>query len=86
MCLLSHASVLFPSDPPRLKWTTGETKCWGGGGSDKKLILTEGQQGEHHSACYLGIELGFGGFLAHGVYTSVADSDGGGRDVRPPPP
>ena len=31
-----------------------------GGGSDKKLILTEGQQGEHHSACYLGIELGFG--------------------------
>ena len=32
----------------------------GGGGSDKKLILTEGQQGEHHSACYLGIELGFG--------------------------
>ena len=62
MCLLSHASVLFPSDPSRLKWTTGKTKCWGGGGGSdkKKLILTEGQQGEHHSACYIGIELGFG--------------------------
>ena len=35
---------------------------WGGGGGapTKKLILTEGQQGEHHSACYLGIEFGFG--------------------------
>ena len=47
---------------------------WGGGGGapTKKLILTEGQQGEHHSACYIGIELGFGVvvFFAHGVYTS----------------
>ena len=32
-----------------------------GGGSDKKLILTEGQQGEQHSACYLGFEFGFWG-------------------------
>ena len=32
----------------------------GGGAPTKKLILTEGQQGEHHSACYIGIELGFG--------------------------
>ena len=60
MCLLSHASVLFPSDPSRLKWTTGKTKCWGGGGAPTKKKLTEGQQGEHHSACYIGIELGFG--------------------------
>ena len=33
-----------------------------GGGLRQKIILTEGQQGEHHSACYLGIELGFGVF------------------------
>ena len=46
----------------------------GGGGSDKKLILTEGQQGEHHSACYLGIELGFGvvGFFLPMVCTLPA--------------
>ena len=46
----------------------------GGGGSDKKLILTEGQQGEHHSACYFGIELGFGGFFWPMVCTLPAVS------------
>ena len=52
--------VLSVQNGPQVKQNVG---MLGGGGLRQKLILTEGRQGEHHSACYLGFELGLGVFF-----------------------
>ena len=58
-CLLSPASVLFPSDPSRPKWTTDKNKMLGGGVPTNINY----DWGTTRRATKLGIEFGFGVFF-----------------------